>query len=223
VKIIIDEGTSDPHDIRAAAHAAAAAGYPVALHAVSEAEVAIALDALRLAPRSARGPHRIEHGAVICNDWLPELRALSLTVVGQPTLVYERGDVYRQEYPPELHGWLHRAGSLLRAGVGYAAGSDAPVTEPDPLHGIAAARSRRTRSGATLGRDEVLSEEEALSGFTRGPATAVGAVGELGVIRPGAVADLVILDPDSLEVEPGQPSPPVRATIMNGQVVWQRG
>src|ERR1700687_4573632 len=59
---MIEENTCEPAEVRAHVAAAHAAGWAVALHATSEAEVAIALDAIRAAgPPLARGPHRIEH------------------------------------------------------------------------------------------------------------------------------------------------------------------
>jgi predicted amidohydrolase YtcJ len=218
---MLNEATADPAAVRDAVRAAHAAGYAVAIHAVSEAEVAIALAALRDAPRASRGgPDRIEHGAVIPDAWLPELRALGVTVVGQPALVYERGDVYRAAYPPELHGWLHRAGSLLRAGVAYAAGSDAPVTEPAPGLGLFAARQRQTRDGAVLGVDDALGLDDALAAFTRGPARAVGADRWLGRLRPGMLADIAVLDPYTLEAtSPEAATRPARLTILEGRVV----
>ncbi len=282
VKLMLDEATSDPGELREAVAEARAAGWAVAIHAVSEAEVAIALDALRsadpritlspslppyvgeerthplppcggglgrgvLARRGNRvgagepsspplplgegwgegitphpGPDRIEHGAVIPDALLGDLAAAHVTVVGQPALVRERGDVYRAEYPSEQHGWLHRARSLLDAGIGYAAGSDAPVTEPDPIAGLIAARTRRTASGQILGEQEVLSAAEALAAFSLWPARAVGADHELGRLRPGMLADIVVLDPQVLDAAAAEEvSRPVWATIMEGRVVWQ--
>jgi predicted amidohydrolase YtcJ len=230
IKIMLDEATSDPAAVRATVAAAHAAGHAVAIHAVSEAEVALALDALASSPRApssnahCTAPDRIEHGAVIPDAWLGELRALGVMVVGQPALVAERGDVYRAAYPAEAHGWLHRAGSLLRAGIGYAAGSDAPVTEPAPGLGVYAARQRRTPDGAVLSPDERLGLTDALSAFTLGPARAVGMAHVLGRLQPGMLADLAILDPDALEPEtPGAARRPARLTLSEGRVVWQRG
>ncbi|MBI3978700.1 MAG: amidohydrolase family protein [Chloroflexi bacterium] len=224
VKIMLDEGKADPAEVRAQVAAVRAAGEAVALHAVSEAEVAVALDALQAArPTTASGPDRIEHGAVIPDAWLGDLRAAGVAVVGQPSLVYERGDVYRAEYSPDLQTWLHRAGSLVAAGVLYAAGSDAPVTDPNPGIGIFAARRRRTRSGAFIGPDEALGPLEALAAFTAGPAEVVGVASELGRLRAGALADLAVVDDDlvagtSIEGARCQ----ARLTIMAGRVVWRR-
>jgi predicted amidohydrolase YtcJ len=242
LKIMLDEATSDPAAVRASVEAAHAAGHAVAIHAVSEAEVALALDALattrdpgvrdrergtglRSAPPSPtpqlRSPDRIEHGAVIPDALLETLRTLGVMVVGQPALIVERGDVYRAAYPAEAHGWLHRAGSLLRAGVGYAAGSDAPVTEPAPGLGLYAARQRRTPDGAVLGSDERLGLADALAAFTLGPAQAVGAAHLLGRLRPGMLADIAVLDPEMLEADSSEEARrPARVTIMAGSVVW---
>lgn len=236
VKLMIDERTSDPGELAAQVRAARQVKRPVAIHAVSEGEVAMALAAVRDAERNqARAPDRIEHAGVIPDDWLVELRAARVMVVGQPALVYERGDVYRAEYPPELHGWLHRAGSLIRAGVGYAASSDAPVTPASPSLGLFAARSRLTRGGAVLGPAEALSADQALAAFTLGPARAVGLAAQLGRIRSGALADLVVLEPDApadvlvgeraneqLNGNSAPAAPNVRLTIVEGRVAWQQ-
>jgi len=223
VKFMLNERTTDAAELRAAVTSAASAGYPVAIHAVSEAEVAIALDSLRAAPRSPLGPHRIEHGSVIADEWLAELRCLGITIVGQPALVHDRGDGYLRKYPPEMHGWLHRARSLTDAGIDYAAGSDAPVTEPDPATAVFALRTRATRDGRILGPAEVLNLESTLAACSLQPAKAAGVGAELGTLRPGSHADIALVDGDFVDESETVPAfDSVRATIMNGRVVWQR-
>jgi predicted amidohydrolase YtcJ len=223
VKLVLDEATTDPADLQATVAAVRRAGRAVALHAVSESEVAIALRAIQAAGprRRSVSPDRLEHGATIAESWLPDLRAAGLMVVGQPSLVYQRGDAYLAEHPPELHGWLHRAGSLLAAGVGYAISSDAPLTEPAPGLGLYAARWRRTRAGALLGVGETLSPEQALADYSLAPARAAGLSRHLGHLRTGALADLAILDPDFLEAAAPHTGP-ARLTVTRGQIVWRR-
>lgn len=231
-KIMLEETRSDVADVQAAVAEARQAGLAVAFHAVSEAEVAIAVSALMGAsprhpgpglPRSARAPDRVEHGAVIPDALMPDLQATGAMVVGQPVLVHERGDLYMEDYPPETHGWLYRARSLVAAGVHYAAGSDAPVCEPSPALSVYAARQRTTAQGQVLGRREALGPIAALAAHTLGPARAAGLERDLGRIRAGALADMVVLDTDFLEVQEC-PKPPgwARLTIMDGRVVWRR-
>ena len=198
------------------------AGFAVAIHAVSEAELAVALLALReAAPNVGGGPDRIEHGATIPDEWLPELGAAGVTVVGQPGLVYDRGDQYRRDFGPEQHGWLHRARSLVAAGVPYAVGSDAPVTEPSPRLMLHALHHRRTREGAELGGAETLEAWPALHAMTAAPALAVG-LDTLGVIRPGALADLVVVEAGMLEGASPAPDE-TKLTMIDGQIVWRSG
>ncbi len=149
VKFMLDENRTDPRELRDSVAEVRAAGKAVAFHSVSEAELVLALHALELASnhQTASSPNRIEHGSIIPEELLPDLREAGVTVVGQPGLVRERGDIYQQELAPELHSWVHRAASLRRNGIPYAIGSDAPVLEPHPLAHLAAARSRSTRSG----------------------------------------------------------------------------
>jgi predicted amidohydrolase YtcJ len=224
VKVMLSERDSDSETLGTQIAEVHHTGRSVAIHAVTEAELALALGALELRsegmPRST--PDRIEHGAIIPEALHPDLKHAGVTVVGEPGLVHERGDVYLDEIDSELHAWVHRAGSLLRAGISYAIGSDAPVLEPRPLAHFAAARRRLTRSGKVLGAEEALTTEQALRAMTVEAARSVGAEPELGSLRPGMLADIVVLDRDALEIEALGNQNPVRLTIGAGQILWQR-
>ena len=225
VKFLLDERTTDPEEIKARVAEARAAGHAVAIHAVSEAEVAIAVTALAGPPHRSRdrSPNRIEHGSVIPNEMLADLRAAHITVVGQPALISLRGDVYLGDYPPESHGWLHRAASLVAAGIGYAAGSDAPIGDPSPFLGFRAARTRVTPSGAVLGPEEALATQPALAAFTQWPAQAIGASHDLGTLSPGKSADIAVLDPDMLgDPTAGLGGRQARLTLVEGRIAWRR-
>jgi predicted amidohydrolase YtcJ len=229
VKVMVDEATADPGEVRELVARARRAGRAIAVHAVSDAEVAIALDALRSvgprAPATRDGqptgaPDRIEHAAHLPDALLDELQAVRVQVVGQPGLIYQRGDRYLADHPAEQHGWLYRVRSLLAAGVPYAASSDAPLTEPNPGLALFALRARTTRAGQVLGPAEALKATEALRCVTAGPAQSIGVAGRLGVLRPGALADIALLAPDALGA--GRPDlGPVRMTILGGDVVWR--
>jgi predicted amidohydrolase YtcJ len=129
--------------------------------------------------------------------------------------------VYRTETHRAAWGWLYRARTLAAAGIPLAAGSDAPIGPASPWVGLAAARSRRTASGAVLGPAERLGPAAALALFTRGAADALGAR-TLGRLRPGGPADLVVVEPDPLRATPGEVRDArVRLTMIGGEVVWQ--
>jgi predicted amidohydrolase YtcJ len=226
-KLVVDESFGDPSETSDLMSGARHAGQSVAIHAVSEAELILALDLLQRFPPVATDPtlDRIEHAAVVPDALLPEVRSIRATVVGQPALLYLRGDRYQVEFPPEQHGWLHRVGSFRDAGIAYVASSDAPVTPADPQLMLRATRLRRTLSGALMrdGQREQLSLLDALATVTSAPARVAGAWPELGTLRVGAIADVVVLDPRlPAEAQPEQREPPVRMTIKDGTLVWRR-
>jgi predicted amidohydrolase YtcJ len=174
-KIILDDLTLPaPDDL--AARIADAKG-PVAIHCVTRVQLIVAVLALaRLAPR--RGD-RIEHGSVIPGELLPELRRLRVTVVTQPHFPMERD--YESEVAAEDLPLLYRCGSLLRAGIPVAAGSDAPFGGFDPWAAMRAAVRRR--------EPERVTPLAALRLF-------LGSAGEPGRprrVRAGEPADLCLL------------------------------
>jgi predicted amidohydrolase YtcJ len=219
VKLLVDEATTDPDALSETIRHARAAGHAVALHAVSDAEAAIALASLQAAgPRPVdAGSDRIEHGALIPDALLPDLHAAGVVVVGQPGLLRTRGDQYLADHHPEQHPWLYRARSLVDHSITYAASSDAPLLPPDPALALLALRTRETISGEPFGRAESLDILGALASCTLAPARAVGRQHDLGRLTIGALADLVILDRYWMEA-PRPAHSPVRLTIQAGEV-----
>ncbi|MCC7103697.1 MAG: amidohydrolase family protein [Chloroflexi bacterium] len=224
IKIMNDEAASDPETVRAHVRVSRAAAQAVALHTATEAELVLALDALQHAPRNASGMvDRLEHAAVVPDSLLEEVQASGAAVVGHPTWVHERGDVYRGLFPSEQHGWLHRAASFVRAGIPYAIGSDAPLAEPCPVLSLYAATQRKTGDGGVLSSAERLDTREALAALTATPARLLGRSGTLGAVRVGMLADLVLLEQDRLRPDSAAAAhEPVAMTILNGEIAWSR-
>jgi predicted amidohydrolase YtcJ len=146
-----------------------------------------------------------------------EIARLGLTVVTQPGFVAERGDQYRTEMTPDEIADLYPCASLLRAGVPVAASSDAPYTSPDPWAAMAAAMRRTTRSGVLLGGGERVDGETALGlylGFFDAPG------GPARRVAVGAVADLCLLRTPRAIALASPSAEAVRATIIDGEVVY---
>jgi hypothetical protein len=100
--------------------------------------------------------------------------------------------------------------ALADAGVPLAFGSDAPVESPDPLLGLDAATSWRSRVGWYP--ELALSATRALDAYTAGIAFAAGMERECGRIAPGLRCDLTV-------VSDGQ----VVATVVDGTLIYRRG
>src|SRR5690606_11228625 len=122
-----------------------------------------------LAAAGSEPGDRIEHASIATPEGMALLAEQDVTVVTQPNFVRERGDVYLADVPARERCWLYRGRSFLEAGVTLAAGTDAPLGDPNPWLAMQAAVDRRTSSGSTLGEEEALSPEDALALFTGDP------------------------------------------------------
>jgi predicted amidohydrolase YtcJ len=190
---------------------------PVAVHCVTR--VALVLTIAALSDARAMPGDRIEHGAVVPVELGEQLHDLGVTVVTQPSFVYERGDRYLLDVDTADRAHLYPCRSLLDAGIGVAGGTDAPFGDADPWKAIQTAVTRRTRAGQELGREEAISPHRALEFFLT-PAHAPG--GAPRKIVAGAPADFCLLDAplDDALSEPN--SNRVRGTITRGTVVLVR-
>lgn len=179
-----------------------ASGRDVAIHAVEERAVQAALEAVGAALREHPRPHRhrIEHAALVPDGAPARMAALGVTVVTQPAFIFEHGDRYLRDVPPEKHDRLYPLRELLDAGVRVAASSDAPVGPADPMTGICAAVTRGTRGGARVATAQAISFEQAVAMYTSAAAEACGIDAVRGRIATDMRADFALLDADTCRV-----------------------
>jgi predicted amidohydrolase YtcJ len=187
-KVLLDDVTLPTVDELRALVAASPAG--IAVHCVTRVQL---LTFLAAGPRPG---DRIEHGAVIPEELVPELAALGVVVVTQPNFVAERGEQYRTDVDPDDLPSLYRCGSLLRAGAAVAAGTDAPFGRPDPWAAMRAAVSRDLNPDE---RVEPLRALELFLGRPEAPAVprrvAVGEPADLVLLHVPLAIQLRELDP----------------------------
>lgn len=202
VKIVIEElGTAlhpGPAELTTQIRAVHERGARAAVHCIGRPAIESAVAAFETLATS--GPirerrHRLEHAALCAPAQARRAAALGLIVVCNPGFLAASGDRYLRELPGGELAYLHNLATFMSAGIPAAIGSDAPVAPPDALGSIAAAVARRTGSGRRLpGATETL--DRALRAHTRNAALAGGAPREgceRGILRAGAVADLVRL------------------------------
>jgi predicted amidohydrolase YtcJ len=212
VKVMLDDTTLPAlADLAGLIRDAHAVGRPAAVHCVTRVQFVLTLAALHLAGRLPGD--RIEHGAVVGADSLPDLHGL--TVVTQPHFVAERAEQYAADVPRSDLPDLWRLRSLIDAGAAVAAGTDAPFGDPDPWQVMRAAvhRPRLFDSG------EAVSPARALALFLGEPA----APGAPRLVAPGRQADLVLLRAGPLEVLHSLGSDLVAATFIGGELGYARG
>ncbi|KAI1145893.1 amidohydrolase [Nemania diffusa] len=187
-------------------------GFQVNIHAIGDLANRHAIDAQTAALRllcpcsplascQARHRFRLEHAQIIHAADQARMRDIGLIPSIQPT--HATSDMAYAEQrlgPARTATEAYRMRSLLA--LRPVLGSDFPVEPADPFQGIYAAVTRKSphtgrgAAGAPHGWhvEEALSLDEAIRGFTEGPAYGAFMEGRAGVIQPGAFADWIVLD-----------------------------
>jgi predicted amidohydrolase YtcJ len=94
------------------------------------------------------------------------------------------------------------------------------VASNRPLHNIKSAVLRRTRSGTVPGEDQRISLEEGFTAYTADAAHSVYRERWAGRLRPGSVADLVLIEGDVTSVPIGKlDGLPILVTLKDGVAV----
>lgn len=219
------EALHSPEAFAAACIEADRRGLQIATHAIGDGAVRRVLDGYAAA-RAANGArdsrHRIEHIELIDPADIPRLAELG--VVGSIQPCHAPG---AQDFPlqPTLdmigrNRWpdAYLMRTLAEAGVRLAFATDWPVADVNPLRCIQAALTRPAYDGA---RDERLGLHEVLAAYTRGGAWAEHTEDRKGMLRPGYLADLVMLSGDIEAVAPAEiGAMSVALTVVGGRVVW---
>lgn len=168
--------------------------------------------------------HRIEHVQLIHPDDTRRLASLGVIASMQPihaTSDMLMADQFWGDRTHHAYAWR----SQLDHGAVLAFGSDAPVESPNPFIGLHAAVTRQRADGTPSldgwHPDQRLDILDAVRAYTIGPAYAAGLEDKVGVLTPGFMADLILLDTDLFKCDPEEliglrP----RATMVAGEWVY---
>ncbi|EST35789.1 amidohydrolase [Streptomyces roseochromogenus] len=208
-----------------------ALGFQCHFHALGDRAVRDALDAVEAA-RAANGPGdtrpHLAHLQVVHPDDVPRFARLGATANIQPLWAAHEPQMDELTIPflgPERAAWQYPFGALLRSGARLAAGSDWPVSSPDPLQGVHVAVNRIEPGGTgpVFLPEERLGLADALTAYTAGSAY-VNHLDDTGRVAVGALADLVVLDRDPFAGPPEEIAETgVALTYVDGERVYDAG
>jgi predicted amidohydrolase YtcJ len=215
-------------------------GFQVHFHALGDRAVRNALDAVAAA-RSARsasgasgpgGRHHLAHLQVVHPDDVPRFAALGATANIQALWATHEPQMDELTIPflgERRAGWQYPFRSLQASGAPMCAGSDWPVSSPNPLWGahVAVNRSLPATAGGS-GADPFLRQQRLglasmLAAYTSGSARTNGLEAAAGSIRQGMDADFAIVDADLSRIGDHEiSSAAVAATWVRGQLAYQQ-
>ena len=192
----------DPEVLRRAVRDLDRHGFQVHVHGLGDRGVREALDAFEGTSPDRR--HHIAHLQLVHPDDVPRFAALGVAANIQALWACHDDQMTELTIPflgPERAGRQYPFGDLHRAGARLVAGSDWPVSTPDPLAAIHTAVHRTSYGEPPPAGTEPFLPEQALdievafAACTSGSAW-VNHRDDAGRVVPGAVADLVVLDSD---------------------------
>jgi predicted amidohydrolase YtcJ len=220
-----------PESMTALVQALDSAGFKVHIHAIGDRGIRVALDALEAQHRrdGGAGPrHQLVHLQLIDPADIPRFKALG--VVASFQALWHMRDAYVRDLTEprlgkERSARMYPMATMARSGALLAGGSDWSVTSLNPLQAIEVGISRRAPGDTTAPPwipEEAMSLDGMLRAYTRGGAAAIDREAELGILRPGALADFIVLS-DDLRTAPVHRLHAARVlmTVMGGRVVWR--
>ena len=224
--------TIDLGEMQEALEKADRAGLSVMIHAVGDRanrEVISLFEKLE-AYRKRHGypgvaiPHRIEHVQVIQPEDVHRLRVLPLTLCVTPCNMVLDMNLIDQALA-QRGAWSYAFRQLHDSGARVIYSSDSPVCDPQPIAAIHAAVTRKRPDNTPVDGwhpQERVTVAEATGAYTTAAAAAHG-VSDLGAIRPGARADLVVLDKNIYAIDPEEIlATDVVMTMFDGRIVYEK-
>lgn len=213
-------------DFQAMARKVHARGWQIFAHANGDAAIDMALrgfDALGIKAADNRRPVVI-HSQFQRRDHLPAYARIGVGPAYFTNHTLYFADTHRTNFPAEVVDFISPLKAASAAGLHPSNHSDFPVTRLDPFTQLWSSMARTSTTGVVSGADQRLTAYAGLQALTTGPAWQVFEEDRKGRIKPGLLADFVVLDRNPLAI----PVDEVRAikvleTVKEGRTIWKRG
>jgi predicted amidohydrolase YtcJ len=209
-----------------------ALGLQVHMHAIGDAAVRSALDAVQAARTkngASNGRHHIAHLQLIHPDDIRRFAALDVTANFQALWAWPDDYIMKLNLPQvgaERVARMYPIGSVHRSGGRIVGGSDWSVSSINPLLAIQVAL---TRQDPERKRTDVLTETERvdlatmIAAYTIEGAWLMHQETTTGSLEVGKAADIVVLDRNVFELPAAQiGTAQVDLTLLDGEIVYER-
>ena len=205
-------------------------GFQIGVHSIGDKGNNWTLNAFEKARQvngSRDSRHRSEHAQTLAMTDIPRFAQLGVIPSMQPTHCITDKRFYEKRVGIERCKGAYAWRTLIDAGSVLAFGTDYQVEPLNPMEGLYAAVTRKDRLGEEGDGwfpEQKLTMEEAIKYYTLGSAFAQFMEDRKGVIKPGYLADIVIVDKDLLTIpETEIMKTKVDYTITGGKIVYESG
>ncbi len=202
-------------------------GLPVAVHAIGDGAVRMVLNGYEAAIKAngrRDSRNRIEHIEVVHPDDIPRFKELGTVASMQPTHPPGSAGLPLEPYLSYIGEgrWPHAFAwrTLVDAGAEIVFATDWPVSPLDPMHCIQCAMTREPWKEGL--KDQRLSLAETLAAYTKNSAWVEFMEDRKGMLKPGYLADIVVLSGD-VEAAVAADLAAIRpvTTLCDGRVTYQ--
>ncbi|MFM6949417.1 MAG: amidohydrolase [Novosphingobium sp.] len=199
-------------------------GWQIFVHANGDAAIDMAIrgfDALGIKAADDRRPIVI-HSQFMRPDQIPAYARIGVGPSYFSNHTYYFADTHRRNFPNEVVDFISPFTASRAAGLIPSNHSDYPVTPLDTRAQLWSAMARTSRTGVVSGEAQREDAWHALQALTTGPAWQAFEESHRGRIKPGLLADFVVLDRNPLTTPVDQ----IRAirvleTIKEGETIWR--
>jgi len=203
-------------------------GIRVVTHAIGDGAIESVINAYENTMKD--GENTIRHGIVHCQitnmEQLNRIAKLNIPVMYQPIFLDYDLKIVESRVGKELARTSYAFNTLNKLGAHVSLGTDSPVEDCNPFPNIYCAV---TRQGINLKPEggfvpsEKMSVEDAIDAYTIGSAFNEFKETVKGKLKPGYVADLIVLDSDIFTINKNKIKDiKVEKTMIDGEFVFER-
>ena len=199
-------------------------GWQLFVHANGDAAIDMAIKTFDTLGITAAGNRRpvVIHSQFMRPDQIPQYKRIGVGPAYFSNHTYYWGDVHRTNFPDEVVGYISPLKASKQAGLIPSNHTDYPVTRLDTRMMLWTAMARTSKTGVVSGADQRIGAYEALQALTTGPAWQAFEENRRGRIKPGLLADFVVLEKNPLTTPvAGIRDIKVLETVKEGQTVWK--
>ncbi|MDR7869329.1 MAG: amidohydrolase [Tissierellaceae bacterium] len=181
----------------------------IVTHAIGDGAVEMVLNAYEKILVNGKNPlrHGIVHCQITSKEQLERIAKLNIAVMYQPIFLDYDLNIVEDRVGKELSSTSYAFNTLFQLGAPISLGTDAPVEDCNPWYNLYCAVTRKGLNGKPedgFYPNEKMDIQDAIDCYTYGSAYNEFKENFKGRLKPGFVADLIVLDKDIFTINPDE-------------------